>query len=798
MDKFRLIHWNAHSLLQRFQELERQSTLFDCAAISETWLKPQFNFMLRGFDTVRRDRVIGRGGGVAILVSHALKYREISVLEDCAGDFNSHSPVWGSSFLCQSGRLLSSAIEDTELVLVSDGAPSFMGNASCGPSTIDLAFCHASIAPRLRCQTLNDAWGSDHYPVLITSSMNRGPSSFPRKRTKLYNKHTDWNRFSSIMDKDLRILMLSDQLSPTVLYSSFLAIVEKAVREATPGNPRNPPPSPPHPPCIWWNEECDALIAERKLKLQIFTDTGRAVDYEAYRYQCGETKKGLRRIKLEAFKDFAESLKRDTNPKIVWDTMRRFDSRWNRTETGRAVPAEKIDSVRNLIDELFPPWAPTPRPDESLSSPGTDPFLDLPLLPEELDWALESVNLGSSPGLDGIDYRIIKKFSPLEGFHVAFRSWMKKGSLIGVYRRYADDICLYSTSPSLATGIRNLEQAIKRIEEKLREIGLGPVYEGGQNSDESNQISYGLQIVWSNASHPLKEKLTHLSNSRPIVHGRRMSDPFLEALSSFQEYMEYIPQREHPICYPENFEALFAHLQVDKVSGDLIKKDSAPAAKFNEIFAQVLLSNQAIFTDGSTNMREKNWNVNLVWIPSHVGIKGNELADRIAKAACNGPRGDFKEIPHRELKRLWKNETIKDSIEWCFEERIFRGSRFFSFFYDHSNVDFKSAWFDEFIIKRRAFTSINRLRCGHSSLHDSLFRFLMVDSPDCPYCGELETPEHVFWTCFKYNDQRETMIKALSRMFGYGPFSLEFLLQLPVPEVAFTLEKFICSLPIFI
>ncbi|XP_024879367.1 uncharacterized protein LOC112459488, partial [Temnothorax curvispinosus] len=163
----------------RFQELERQSTLFDCAAISETWLKPQFNFMLRGFDTVRRDRVIGRGGGVAILVSHALKYREISVLEDCAGDFNSHSPVWGSSFLCQSGRLLSSAIEDTELVLVSDGAPSFMGNASCGPSTIDLAFCHASIAPRLRCQTLNDAWRSDHYPVLITSSMNRGPSSFP-------------------------------------------------------------------------------------------------------------------------------------------------------------------------------------------------------------------------------------------------------------------------------------------------------------------------------------------------------------------------------------------------------------------------------------------------------------------------------------------------------------------------------------------------------------------------------------------------------------------------------------------
>jgi len=26
-------------------------------------------------------------------------------------------------------------------------------------------------------------------------------------------------------------------------------------------------------------------------------------------------------------------------------------------------------------------------------------------------------------------------------------------------------------------------------------------------------------------------------------------------------------------------------------------------------------------------------NVNLVWLPSHIGIKGNELADRLASAA---------------------------------------------------------------------------------------------------------------------------------------------------------------------
>ncbi|XP_071581473.1 uncharacterized protein [Temnothorax nylanderi] len=196
--------------------------------------------------------------------------------------------------------------------------------------------------------------------------------------------------------------------------------------------------------------------------------------------------------------------------------------------------------------------------------------------------------------------------------------------------------------------------------------------------------------------------------------------------------------------------------------------------------------------------KRKNWNINLVWIPSHRGIKGNEFADRVAKAACDDPRGDCNEIPHRELKRLWKNETFKESIEWGYGERIFRGSRFFSVFYDQDNFNYKRAWFDGMIMKRRAFTTINRLRCGHSSLRDSLFRFLIVDSPDCPYCGEPETPEHVFWSCFRYNEQRAILVKALSKLFGYGPFLLEFLLQIPSLEVAFILEEFICSLPIFI
>lgn len=101
-------------------------------------------------------------------------------------------------------------------------------------------------------------------------------------------------------------------------------------------------------------------------------------------------------------------------------------------------------------------------------------------------------------------------------------------------------------------------------------------------------------------------------------------------------------------------------------------------------------------------------------------------------------------------------------------------------------------------MKRKTILSINRLRSGHSSLRASLFRFLMVDSPECPYCGEKETPENIFWYCFKYEEHCLLMLRALTEFYGYSPFHLEFLLRIYFSEEAFILKKFICSIPTYI
>jgi hypothetical protein len=54
------------------------------------------------------------------------------------------------------------------------------------------------------------------------------------------------------------------------------------------------------------------------------------------------------------------------------------------------------------------------------------------------------------------------------------------------------------------------------------------------------------------------------------------------------------------------------------------------------------------------------------------------------------------------------------------------------------------------------------MRAGHTSLKASLNRFNIVSTAECE-CGDgLQTEEHIFWDCKRYEDQRVTMRDILS------------------------------------
>ncbi|XP_020298802.1 uncharacterized protein LOC109863035 [Pseudomyrmex gracilis] len=184
----------------------------------------------------------------------------------------------------------------------------------------------------------------------------------------------------------------------------------------------------------------------------------------------------------------------------------------------------------------------------------------------------------------------------------------------------------------------------------------------------------------------------------------------------------------------------------------------------------------------------------LVWIPSHVGIRGNERADALAKDAI--PHGVDSQlgVPLREIKNYWKKDMFTELFDWCSREAAVRG-----FFYCHKYLTrFCHPWFAFFNIRRRTVTTFNRLCSGHSSLRAHLFRFRIVDSPLCPACGVEESPNHMFWVCPEFDKEHQLLVRGLVKARGFLPHPVEYLMATLRKDILPPVEEFITSIPKFI
>src|SRR5271169_4727993 len=80
------------------------------------------------------------------------------------------------------------------------------------------------------------------------------------------------------------------------------------------------------------------------------------------------------------------------------------------------------------------------------------------------------------------------------------------------------------------------------------------------------------------------------------------------------------------------------------------------------------------------------------------------------------------------------------------------------------------------ITKRFEIALLSRLRTGHCSLNQYLYRFHHEESPECSCSsGAIETAEHFLIHCLKYDKERSKLIKNV----GIGRMWIEKLLGYP-------------------
>ena len=159
----------------------------------------------------------------------------------------------------------------------------------------------------------------------------------------------------------------------------------------------------------------------------------------------------------------------------------------------------------------------------------------------------------------------------------------------------------------------------------------------------------------------------------------------------------------------------------------------------------------------------KRFKLTFRWSAGHLGIAGNEDADKQAKAAADGESSEKADLPPCLRKKLGyslsairqaRNEKLK--IEWAVAWTKSPRSQHLKFkdlLTPSSQKYLKYISSDD--IPRKIASTIFQLRVGHVPLNRYLHRFKITDSAQCPACGHLkEKPEHYLLHCPKYVHER--------------------------------------------
>ncbi|UYV80015.1 hypothetical protein LAZ67_18001422, partial [Cordylochernes scorpioides] len=231
---FKIIAWNCNGIRSGKEELLHflEVNSIDIALLSETHLKPSIDLKFRNYQTIRTDRITGKGGGTAIIIKSFFKYKNMLIhtlnlentsilikpdgkpllqitaiykkpdaplLEEdlnqlikhnhsiiVAGDWNSKHPLWGSRTSNNSGIVLHNFSERESLDIVAPSSPTHyspLGN----PDFLDFAVLkNIPWTPKAR---TTDDLSSDHLPVIF--ELNCPKDEFTTQLSRV----TNWVHF---------------------------------------------------------------------------------------------------------------------------------------------------------------------------------------------------------------------------------------------------------------------------------------------------------------------------------------------------------------------------------------------------------------------------------------------------------------------------------------------------------------------------------------------------------------------------------------------------------------------------
>ncbi|KAI9556031.1 hypothetical protein GHT06_018598 [Daphnia sinensis] len=182
-------------------------------------------------------------------------------------------------------------------------------------------------------------------------------------------------------------------------------------------------------------------------------------------------------------------------------------------------------------------------------------------------------------------------------------------------------------------------------------------------------------------------------------------------------------------------------------SSSVVKTIGSTTPGYNETLHQIIETISSLKSSGTQTT--------LIWIPSHVGIHGNEVADRLAQTECTKPSGakaNHKLSPSEKMsiiKNDWRNDHLL-YLKSCQKASIQAMSR--------------TGLTKCFHHRERAITvCLHRLRTGHIYLNSFNHRVDKdADSSFREGCEAIENIKHILIDCPKTESHRRKIRQLLA------------------------------------
>lgn len=346
------------------------------------------------------------------------------------GDYNAHHTHWGSTSSSAEGNRLFEALSESDFDIMNDGSMTTLPSRSRSGSAIDLSLATVNLLPYASWEVINESWGSDHYPIKMeifgqVTCKNRASSR------RLYSGKTCWEKVKNNFHMSTPIcrdLAFDCSINPLEKYSRLTAIISKCITDAAPversrelesrfNRRGNNTFKSNNIPSIWWNSDCEKAVRLRKAAFLKFKFCSSYENFIEYKKNDARTKIVLRTVKKDHFLEFCSSLDLSANSSCVWAKIKKMSKNYHREEMSNVFNAEAVVAIRKAINLLCPDWVPT-GPLNLIEANATLSFnaswgLDEPFSYVEFSAALQGTKNKSSPGIDKIDYVILKSL-PIE------------------------------------------------------------------------------------------------------------------------------------------------------------------------------------------------------------------------------------------------------------------------------------------------------------------------------------------------------------------------------------------------